>query len=134
MRTLNLRRPRIAAAAAPNKMVIGGAGTSVPLLVPPEELDELLEPLEELEDEELELDEDELLDEEELVLLVILPELLPLVDMPLVLPPELEELDEDELEELDDDELLDEEPLLEEEPLLDPPEEVLEPCPPDDEP
>ena len=115
-------------------MVIGGAGTSVPLLVPPEELDELLEPLEELEDEELELDEDELLDEEELVLLVILPELLPLVDMPLVLPPELEELDEDELEELDDDELLDEEPLLEEEPLLDPPEEVLEPCPPDDEP
>ena len=49
---MNLRRPSTAAAAAPNRIVIGGAGTGVPLL-PPEEDEPLLEELDE-EDEELE--------------------------------------------------------------------------------
>ena len=54
-----MRRPRIAAAAKPNSAIIGGAGTSVPLLLP--EVDELVEDEVELdvevEDEvELELD------------------------------------------------------------------------------
>ena len=63
----HFRRPRIAAAAAPNRIVIGGAGTGVPLVVPPlvdeellldelEELDELLEDELELLPEELVLD------------------------------------------------------------------------------
>lgn len=83
---LKRRRPRMAAAAMPNNAIIGGAGTSVPLLVDEEvplELDEL--------------DEDELLlddEDDELVLLVISPEV------------ELLPEDEDELE------LEDDEPLL----------------------
>lgn len=44
----NFLRPRIAAAASPNRIIIGGAGTSVPPL---------------LLDEELEPEEDELLEE-----------------------------------------------------------------------
>ncbi|QYU67620.1 hypothetical protein J4558_22375 [Leptolyngbya sp. 15MV] len=69
-------RPSTAAAAAPNRISIGGAGTGVPLL-PPE--DEVL-PL----DDELLLDDEELddVDDEELVLLVMLPELEPLVEIP----------------------------------------------------
>lgn len=74
------RRPTTVAAAAPNRISIGGAGTSVPPVVvdvePPEDV------LEELEPEVDELVEDE------------------------VLPPELPELDEDELE--DEEPLLDE--------------------------
>lgn len=85
---MNLRRARTAAAAAPNRIVIGGAGTGVPLLPLEEELEELL-----LDDDEDEL----LLDEElELVELVILPVLEPI---PLLLD---EEEDDDELLELDE--------------------------------
>ncbi|MEP2235815.1 MAG: hypothetical protein ABJM58_09330 [Alteripontixanthobacter sp.] len=109
-----MRRPRTAAAARPNRIIIGGAGTCVPLLVPPEldeELPELLpddELLEPLLDEEEEDEDDELEVE-----LVMLPELPP-VDIPLVLIPPLEEPDEeddeDELLELLDDE--DDPPVL----------------------
>ena len=56
----NLRRPRIAAAAMPNSAIIGGAGTSVPLLLP--EVDELVEDEDEGEDEDEEEGEE---DEEE---------------------------------------------------------------------
>ena len=49
----NLRRPRIAAAAIPNSAIIGGAGTSVPLLLP--ELEVELE-LDVLVEEELEVE------------------------------------------------------------------------------
>lgn len=83
---LRLRRLRTAAAAAPNKIIIGGAGTGVP-----PELDEL--PEEEL---LLLLELDELLDEEELVELVMLPELEPLVEIPPLLL--LDDEDPDELE------------------------------------
>jgi hypothetical protein len=89
-----LPRPRIAAAAAPNRIIIGGAGTGVPLLPDVPELpDEEL-----LEDELLDEDDD---DELELVLLVMLPELEPLVEMPLEeeLP---DEEDDDELDPLDE--------------------------------
>jgi hypothetical protein len=86
-----LRRPSTAAAAAPNRIIIGGAGTGVPLLEPchPLEVDEL--PLVD-DDVELLVDEDvELLleVEDELdVLLVMLPELDVLVDT----SPELDEV------------------------------------------
>ena len=80
-----LRATRVAA-AAPNRRIIGGAGT----WVPPVELDEPP-----LDDElELELDELELLDEEELEPLV-LPEPPKLLDPPVA--PELVEVDEVEL-------------------------------------
>ena len=76
-----LRRPSTAAAAAPNRIIIGGAGTGVPLLDP-------CHPLEpEVEDEDELLVEDEVLDDvllevddEVEVLLVMLPELEVLVD------------------------------------------------------
>jgi hypothetical protein len=88
-----LRRPSTAAAAAPNRIIIGGAGTGVPLL----------EPCQPLEPEVL--DDDELLDDvllelevEVEVLLVMLPEVDVLVDT----LPEVEELVEvDTLPELD---------------------------------
>jgi hypothetical protein len=96
-----LRATRVAA-AAPNRRIIGGAGT----WVPPVELDE--PPL----DEELELELDELLllDEEELEPLVlpdppklldppVAPELVEvlLVEAPELVAPELVEVDEVEL-------------------------------------
>ena len=65
----NLRRPRIAAAAKPNSAIIGGAGTSVPLLLP--EVDELVDDEVELDvevEEEVELD---VLVEDELPVLVV---------------------------------------------------------------
>ena len=61
-------RPRIAAAAKPNMIVTGGAGTSTPLVELFE--DDVLELVEELVDVLLDVD----------VLLVILPEVLVLVD------------------------------------------------------
>jgi hypothetical protein len=88
----NRRRATRVAAAAPNRRIIGGAGTGVPPVEPDE-----LPPEEELDDEE-ELEEDEL-DEEE-----VLPDEPKLLDPPVA--PELVELD---------DELLDEEELLAEE-------------------
>jgi len=88
LRPRRLRATRVAA-AAPNSRIIGGAGTGVP----PDELDEPLEPpLDELEllleVEELELDEEEL---EPLVL----PEPPKLLDPPLA--PELVEVEAPEL-------------------------------------
>lgn len=56
-----LRRPRMAAAARPNRIVIGGAGTSVPLLVAPDVIPELPLVLPEVEEDvevEVELDVD----------------------------------------------------------------------------
>jgi hypothetical protein len=98
-----LRATRVAA-AAPNRRIIGGAGT----WVPPVELDEPP-----LDDEELELELDELellLDEEELEPLVlpdppklldppVAPELVEvlLVEAPELVAPELVEVDEVEL-------------------------------------
>ena len=78
-----LRRRSAAAAAAPNRIVIGGAGTGVPLLEP-------CHPLLDPDDEPLvdELPLVELLpevDDEPEVLVVMFPELDPLVDQPLVL-------------------------------------------------
>ena len=81
-----------AAAPAPNRRIIGGAGTGVPPFEPPL----LLPPLDEEElDEELllELDEDELLPDVE----PVAPELVELdeVEVPFELePPKLDELDE----------------------------------------
>ena len=86
-----LRATRVAA-AAPNRRIIGGAGTGVP----PVELDEE-PPEEELEEEELLLDE--LLDEEELEPLV-LPDEPKLLDPPVA--PELVEVDAPELVEVDE--------------------------------
>jgi hypothetical protein len=63
-----LRRISAAAAAAPNRIVIGGAGTGVPPLE--DELDEELEEVEELEEPD------------DPVEVVMLPELEPLVEMP----------------------------------------------------
>lgn len=78
-----LRRARTAAAAAPNRIVIGGAGTGVPLEDPCHPLDPD-EEVDELEDDELLLEDELLVDDEvddELdVLLVMLPELDVLVD------------------------------------------------------
>jgi hypothetical protein len=90
LRPRRFRATRVAA-AAPNSRIIGGAGTGVP----PDELDEPLEPpLDELE-LLLEVDELELLlDEEELEPLV-LPEPPKLLDPPLA--PELVEVDAPEL-------------------------------------
>ena len=99
---LSLRRATSAAAAAPNRTIIGGAGTGVPPLEPEEP------PLDELELDELELDE-----ELELVLEV------------LVLPPKLLEPPDEPL--LPEEPLEPEEPLLPDEPLL--PELPLEPWP-----
>ena len=96
-----MRATRVAA-AAPNRRIIGGAGT----WVPPVELDEPP-----LDDEELELEELELLlDEEELEPLVlpdppklldppVAPELVEvlLVEAPELVAPELVEVDEVEL-------------------------------------
>ena len=68
----NLRRPRIAAAAKPNSAIIGGAGTSVPLLLP--EVDELVDDEVELDVEvEDEVELDVLVEDELLVLVVTLP-------------------------------------------------------------
>ncbi|MEO9491266.1 MAG: hypothetical protein ABJG26_06535, partial [Marinomonas sp.] len=82
MRNLNFLRPRIAAIANPNSAIIGGAGTSVPLLVPVVPLEPLVD---DVDVEELVLD-----DVEELVLLVT-----PEVEPPLLLDEELD--DEPEL-------------------------------------
>jgi hypothetical protein len=100
-----LRRTRAAAAAAPNRTIIGGAGTGVPLVD-----DQPEEPEDEPDEEEL--DEDELL-LLELVEVLMLPELEPLVEIPL-LP--------------DDEELLPDEPLLDPEEPFDPP-QLDEPWP-----
>ena len=77
------RRPRIAAAAKPNSAIIGGAGTSVPLLVPlPELVEEDVDDEVELEvdvllevdvDDDVEVELDVLVEEDELVLVVMLP-------------------------------------------------------------
>jgi len=72
----NLRRPRIAAAAMPNSAIIGGAGTSVPLLLP--EVDELVEDEDEVEldvevEDDVEVELDVLVEDDELVLVVTLP-------------------------------------------------------------
>ena len=68
----NLRRPRIAVAAKPNSAIIGGAGTSVPLLLP--EVDELVDDEVELDVEvEDEVELDVLVEDELLVLVVTLP-------------------------------------------------------------
>ena len=69
----NLRRPRIAAAAMPNSAIIGGAGTSVPLLLP--EVDELVEDEDEVEldvevEDDVEVELDVLVEDDELVLVV----------------------------------------------------------------
>ena len=109
-------RATSAAAAAPNRRIIGGAGTSWPPLDPP------LEPP--LEDDELELLELELALELLEVLVLLPPKLLDppldvLVELPPVevLEPPLEELLDDPL----DDELPEEEPL--DDPLEEPPDE-----------
>jgi hypothetical protein len=110
----DLRRATRAAAPAPNNRIIGGAGT----WCPPE--DEVEPPLEL---DELEEREEELLDDEPVLLVLVLP---PKLDELLVAPPLDEELPLDELEELDEEEELPEElPELPLDPC--PP---LEPCPP----
>ena len=117
-RPRRLRATRVAA-AAPNRRIIGGAGTGVP----PVELDD--EPP--LDEEEVELDEEVelLLDEDVLELPLVLPDEPKLLDPPvapelvdevLVEPPvapELVELEEVDPPWLDDDPLL-EEPWLDE--------------------
>ena len=117
-RPRRLRATRVAA-AAPNRRIIGGAGTGVP----PVELDD--EPP--LDEEEVELDEEVelLLDEDVLELPLVLPDEPKLLDPPvapelvdevLVEPPvapELVEVEEVDPPWLDDDPLL-EEPWLDE--------------------
>jgi hypothetical protein len=77
-----LRRISAAAAAAPNRIVIGGAGTGVPPLDPCHPLDDPdEEPLEDELDEELE-EVEELEEPDDPVEVVMLPELEPLVEMP----------------------------------------------------
>ena len=126
----NFLRANKAAAPAPNNRIIGGAGTSVPPVEPPE-----LPPLEELLDElELLLDEDplepllvELPDEP---LEPVLDEVPPKLEEPL-LPPNEDDPDDPELEPEELPELLEEpdDPL---EPLE--PEEPDEPLEPDEAP
>jgi hypothetical protein len=115
------RRPNTAAAAAPNRISIGGAGTWCPplvLVVPPlVDDDELVE-----DEDDVEVDDDV---EELPLVLVDPPEVAPLE----VAPPELEvddePLDDDELDDDEDDELDPELPLEPELPLD--PELPLEP-------
>lgn len=77
-----MRRPSTAAAAAPNRISIGGAGTGVPLLDPCQPLDdpEVLLEVDELVEEELLDDVDDDVEDEVEVLLVTLPEVEVLVD------------------------------------------------------
>jgi hypothetical protein len=116
------RRTKRPATAAPKSNTIGGAGTSVPPVEPPEPpLDE--EELDE-DDEELLLDEDDApLEPEEVPPKddEVLPPLPPKLDEPPEDEPDEDELDEDELD--DDEEPL--EPELPDEPLD--PEEPLDP-------
>ena len=83
-----------AAAPAPNRRIIGGAGTGVPPFEPPLLLPPLEDELDELDEELLlELDEDELLPEVE----PVAPELVELDEVEVLLelePPKLDELDE----------------------------------------
>ena len=120
-----LRRDSTAAAAAPNRIIIGGAGTGVPLLEPCQPLDDpdedpLEEPLVDELDELLPDDEPEVL---ELVEVVMLPELDPLVDTPLLEPLLLPDDEPDELPEDDEELPLDpeDEPLLPDPLLPEPP-------------
>lgn len=68
-----MRRISAAAAAAPNSIVIGGAGTGVP---------PVLDPCQPLDEPDEELLEDELDELDDPVEVVMLPELDPLVDTP----------------------------------------------------
>jgi hypothetical protein len=121
----SLRRPITAAAAAPNKSSIGGAGTSLPLL------DEVVvePPVDEEVEDEVELEVDELVDEdvEELVLEE--------VELDVLTLPDDEELVDELVETLpEDDELVDElvETLPEDEDVTLPEDELVEVTLPDE--
>lgn len=117
----SLRRPITAAAAAPNKSSIGGAGTSLPLL------DEVV--VEPPVEDEVELEVDELVDDEveELVLEEVELEVL-------TLPDDEELVDELVLTLPDDEELVDElvETLPDEDEVTLPEEELVEVTLPDE--